>query len=135
MTAAPGDTQITLKALGREKRAEVFRLANKGERHPDPVVALAASRWSHAERWNSLPNRAPGWLLPLVGILFIVLALAAPVPLLHLLSPLFVVGGVVVVVCGVLGWISTSSARTLRAIYPEEPAADDAALGHDHASG
>jgi len=125
MDAVPEEAPITLKSLGREKRTEIFRLANRGERHTDPVVASAAYRWSHAQRWNRLTNRAPGWLLPLVGILFIVLGVIAPFRHLLGLAPLFVLGGALVVVCGVLGWMTTSSARTLRAVYPEDVAADE----------
>lgn len=108
------DTAITFKSLGREKRSEILRLANRGERHPDPVVAAAAYRWSHAERWNTLVNRLPGWLLPSVGIVFIILIVITGLP------AVFIIGGVLVVVLGCLGWISTSSARAVRAVYSEQ---------------
>jgi uncharacterized membrane protein YidH (DUF202 family) len=114
MTPPTADTPITFKSLGREKRGEVLRLASRGERHPDPVVAAAAHRWSHAERWNTFANRLPGWLLPSVGIIVIVLIVIARLP------AVLIIGGVLVVVLGSLGWMSTSSARAVRAVYSEQ---------------
>lgn len=114
MTQPAADAPITFKSLSREQRSEVARLADKGERHPDPAVAAAVYSWSHAERWNKLPNRLPGWLLPSVGILFVVLALITALP------TVFIIGGLLVVVLGVLGWIGTSSARTVRNVYSRD---------------
>lgn len=115
MTLPAEEAPITFKSLGRHTRKEVFRLASMGKRHPDPKVADAAYRWSHAERWNSVPNMLPGWLLPSIGIALLVLSLIARLP------AVFIVGGAIVAVFGFLGWISTYSARALRAVYLEEP--------------
>jgi hypothetical protein len=114
MTPPTADSPITFKSLGREKRSEVLRLANRGDRHPDPAIAAAAYGWSHAERWNTLANRLPGWLLPSVGIVFVVLIVITGLP------AVFIIGGVLVVVLGCLGWMSTSSARAVRAVYSEQ---------------
>lgn len=102
--------------MGRDTRREVIRLANIGERHADTGVVAATYRWSHARRWNSLANRLPGWLLPSVGLAFILGVLLTGLP------PVFVAWGIVVVVCGLLGWMSTSLARLLRAVYVDEGA-------------
>lgn len=102
--------------MGRDNRREVIRLAGAGKRHADPDIAAATHRWSHAKRWNSLANRLPGWLLPCVGMIYIFLAVLIGLPL------WLGIGGMVVVVVGLLGWISTSSARALRAVYFDESA-------------
>jgi hypothetical protein len=128
MTTSPGAAPVTFKSIGARKRREVFELARKGEIHPDLPVAVAAYRWSHARRWESLANRLPGWLLPSIGIIFIaaflVVGFASESALLRATAPVFVVGGFVVVFFGVMGWISTSSARILRTVYAAHAAAD-----------
>lgn len=118
MTPPTADTPIEFKSLSREKRSEVFRLAAKGEAHPDPSVAAAAYRWSNAERWNSLANRLPGWLLPSAGIAVTVLILVTALP------PVFITGGVLVFALGCLGWTSSSAARSLRAVCSEQATPD-----------
>lgn len=118
MASPPAGTQVTFKSMGRDNRREVMRLASAGERHPDTAIAAAAYRWSHAKRWNSLANRLPGWLLPSVGVIYILLAILTGLPL------WLGIGGVVVVAFGLLGWISTSGARALRAVYVDESAGD-----------
>lgn len=100
--------------MGRDNRREVMRLAGAGKRHTDPAIAAAAYSWSHAERWNSVANRLPGWLLPGVGMVYILLVVLTGLPL------WLAIGGTVVAVVGLLGWISTSGARSLRAVYVDE---------------
>ena len=97
--------------MGRDNRREVMRLAGAGKRHADPAIAVVAYRWSHAKRWNSLANRLPGWLLACVGVVYILLAVLTGLPL------WLAIGGTVVVIVGLLGWINTSGARSLRAVY------------------
>ncbi|HWU32798.1 MAG TPA: hypothetical protein VN108_07990 [Marmoricola sp.] len=116
MVSAPKAPIVTFKSMGRDNRREVMRLAGAGKRHANPDIAAAAYSWSHAKRWNSLANRLPGWLLPCVGMIYIFFAVLMGLPL------WLGIGGMVVVVVGLLGWISTSSARALRAIYFDESA-------------
>lgn len=80
------------------------------------------TRWANAPRWNSLSNTLPGWLLPAVGVMFVVLSLVA-----DLIPVVFVTGGVVVIFFGVMGWLNTSLARSLRAVYPLSAAPSAAA--------
>ncbi|GAA4351835.1 hypothetical protein GCM10023087_19600 [Microbacterium rhizosphaerae] len=107
--------RVEWKRLGAPARREVFRLANTGERHPDPQVAEAAAIWAHSPRWDRLSNRIPGWVLPSVGALFGVVCLLLQMPLLCIAAGL-------VIVFGLLGWVSTAGARALRRVY-EQPGA------------
>jgi predicted anti-sigma-YlaC factor YlaD len=116
MVSAPILPSVTFKSMGRDNRREVMRLAGAGKRHADPAIAAAVYRWSHAKRWNSLANRLPGWLLPCVGVVYILLVVLTGLPL------WLAIGGTVVVVVGLLGWINTSGARSLRAVYVDESA-------------
>ena len=116
MVSAPILPSVTFKSMGRDNRREVMRLAGAGKRHADPAIAAAVYRWSHAKRWHSLANRLPGWLLPCVGVVYIFLVVLTGLPL------WLAIGGTVVVVVGLLGWINTSGARSLRAVYVDESA-------------
>lgn len=114
-------SRVEWKRLGARARREIFRLANAGERHPDPHVAEAAAIWAHSPRWNRLSNRIPGWVLPSVGVLLGVVFLVLQVPLLC-------VGAGLVVILGLLGWVSTAGARALRTVY-ERPGDSGAGNG------
>lgn len=114
MVSEPILPSVTFKSMGRDKRREVLQLAVAGKRHSDPAISAAAYRWSHAKRWNSLANRLPGWLLPGLGVIYILLAVVLGLPW------WLGTGGMVVVVIGLLGWINTSGARSLRAVYRDE---------------
>jgi len=109
------------KRLGAPTRREVFRLANAGERHPDRDVAEAAAIWAHDPRWNRLSNRIPGWVLPSLGVLLGVVCLVLQMPVLC-------IGAGLVIVFGLLGWVSTAAARALRRVY-ERPRPRDEATG------
>jgi hypothetical protein len=98
------------KRIGPASRREVFRLANLGQRHPDPLVCEAAYAWATDKGWDRLANRLPGWLLPAVGAVFGAVFLLLQMPLLA-------IGAVVVILFGLLGWASTAAAATVRAVY------------------
>lgn len=122
MVSTPAVTPVTFKSMGRDNRREVMRLAKAGEPHANPAMAAAVYRWSHAKRWNSLANRLPGWLLPSVGVVYLLLAILTGLPLWFGIGG---IGGIVVVVIGLLGWINTSGARSLRAVYVDESLVDE----------
>ena len=104
------DTTPTWKSLSPAERVSVLRLAQAGERHPDERVATAAANWAHDPSWGRVWNRAPGWLLPSLGLLLGVLVIALGYPLVAILAAL-------VVVTGLLGWNSTRAAAIVRAAY------------------
>ena len=110
MTDTPLETTPTWKSLSPAERVSVLRLAQAGERHPDERVAAAAASWAHDPSWGRVWNRAPGWLLPVLGLLIGVLVIALGYPLLAILAAL-------VVVAGLLGWNSTRAAGLVRAAY------------------
>ena len=110
MGTTPLDTTPTWKSLSPAERVSVLRLAQAHERHPDDRVAGAAARWAHDPSWGRVWNRAPGWLLPSLGLLIGVLAIALGYPLLAIPAAL-------VVATGLLGWNSTRAAAIVRGVY------------------
>jgi hypothetical protein len=106
-----GNDTATWRSIGAKHRREVFRLANAGQVHPDAAVAAAAYRWSHDERWDRLPYRLPGWLLPPLGVLIFGIYLAMRMPPLMLILPAFVI------FCGIVSWLTVAAAATVRAAY------------------
>jgi Flp pilus assembly protein TadB len=111
MTTSEPTNSAAWKTVSREDRREVFRLANSGQQHSDPAVAEAAYEWSHRSSWNGLANRLPGWLLPAIGAVLVVLFIVIHMP------PYLVVGAVAVMIFGLLGWLSTTAAAKVRAAY------------------
>lgn len=109
--ATTGENMPTWRSIGAKHRREVFRLANAGQVHSDPAVAAAAYQWSHHERWNRLPYRLPGWLLPALGVLMFGIYLAMQMPSLLLIGPAFVI------FCGIMSWLTVAAAATVRAAY------------------
>lgn len=103
------------KELPRAQRVELFKLAEKGEQHPDTNVVEAARAWANDPGWNRLTNQLPGWLLPLAGIVYTALGILLGLPIELALC------GIVVLAIGLFGWISTAAARRVRKIYPDRP--------------
>ena len=72
----------------------------------------------------------PGWLLPSVGafiaVIAFVVALLLPEVFPEFVTVPFFLSGVLVIVLGLLGWLSTSLARTLRRVYAVAPIRSDA---------
>ncbi len=91
-------------------RREVLRLARLGERHPSPEVANAVEAWAHREALDKWWNRAPGWLLPLLGAIFVATGVASDLIVL-------VLGGALVIMFGLLGWNTKRCGALLRRIY------------------
>lgn len=91
-------------------KREVFRLAHLGKRHPSPEVSNVATAWVHRDAMAKWWNRAPGWLLPLLGVLAVVGGISSDMIVL-------VVGSALVIVFGVLGWSTTRSTALLRDTY------------------
>jgi len=98
------------KSIAVGERREVLALARKGLRHPVPDTAAAAYAWSHRASLDQGWNKAPGWLLPSLGLLLAGVGLV-------LTLVVFLVGGVLVVVCGLAGWNTLSCSRLLRRVY------------------
>ena len=94
---------------GADKR-EVFRLAHLGERHPSPGISNAVSGWAYRDAMDKWWNRAPGWLLPSLGVLVVVIGVVGDLTIL-------IVGGALVIVSGLLGWNTTRSTALLRKTY------------------
>lgn len=112
-----------MRALTREQRRSLFRLAQQGRTDPDVEVRAAAYEWSHDPRWNRLTNRLPGWLLPATGAVLAAAFIVASVALRAPSGPTVVLGlgCAAVVAMGLLGWLSTSNARAFRTLYPAAP--------------
>ena len=64
------------KSTAVGERREVLALAKKGLRHPVPDTAAAAYAWSHRASLDQAWNKAPGWLLPCLGLLLAGVGLA-----------------------------------------------------------
>jgi hypothetical protein len=111
MTSGRKDAAAAWNRVPPADRREVYRLANAGEPHPDEVVRAAAYAWCHDEHWNRVWNRVPGWLLPAVGLLGVVLVIVTGLP------ALLAVGFTFVTFCGLMGWAGTASALRLRRVY------------------
>jgi hypothetical protein len=111
-----------LRALTAAQRADLVRLANRGERHPDPAVAVTAHRWAHGTEWRRWWNRVPGWLLPAASALVAAaIVLCGAADLMPMPTALVVASACVVpLVLGLLAWSSKATARTFRAVYPAE---------------
>jgi hypothetical protein len=105
--AAP---DLNWSSLNSADKREVFRLAGLGERHPSPQVAEAAAAWANRDALNKWWNRAPGWLLPLLGVVVLAVGVAGDLIVL-------VVGGALVVVSGLLGWNTKRCSDLLRRTY------------------
>lgn len=103
-------------SLDSAKRIEVLRLARNGDRHPDPLVADAATEWAHQPAWNSLANRLPGWLLPTTAALMAIACGLLGTQITGLFIPAVLALGVVAI--GLVGWNATTAARVVRAVYP-----------------
>ena len=110
MSETPLETTPTWKSLSPAERVSVLRLAQSGEQHADERVARAATDWAHDPSWGRVWNRAPGWLLPSLGLVIGVLVIALGFPLLAIPAAL-------VVLSGLLGWNSTRAAAVVRAAY------------------
>lgn len=121
MEQAPNPRKA-LRALPAAQRAELVRLANRGERHPDPVVASTARRWAHGTEWSRWWNRVPGWSLPAAGALVAAaIVLCGSADLMPMPAALVLAGACVVVIAlGLLAWSSKATARTFRTVYPAE---------------
>lgn len=109
----PISVRRAFRELSRTQRVELFKLAQRGEQHPDPSVAKAARAWANDPGWNRRSNRLPGWLLPLTGLAYTVLGILLGLPIGLALC------GIVVLVIGLLGWVSTGAARQLRKVYAD----------------
>ena len=125
MTRSEPTSSPAWKTVSREDRREVFRLANSGQQHPDPAVAEAAYEWSYRSSWNGLANRLPGWLLPAIGAMLLVVIIVIQMP------PFLVVGAVAVIIFGLLGWLSTAAAAKVRAAYAADLDAGRGRLSSD----
>lgn len=110
------------KAVSPQDRREVFLLAKSGTPHPDAEVADAAYALAHSDVWDRIWNRVPGWLLPVVGLVFLLLSLALGTalgaPAFFFL--VFPVAFGVVILLGLLGWQVRSEAAQLRRVYPRQ---------------
>lgn len=73
-------------------------------------MARAAYAWSDRPSLDRPWNRAPGWVLPLVGAVLVVLGVVVA-------DWVLVVGGVVVALLGLLGWRRGSVSLLLRGVY------------------
>lgn len=104
------------KSVGVARRREVFRLLKRGERHPEPDVAAAAYSWSHSSAWESWTNRAPGWLLPGLGLALLTASLTLGG------AGVFSLAGGFVILAGLMGWNSRACAARLRQVYDTPPA-------------
>lgn len=71
------EAKAAWKRVAASDRRDVMRLAKRGERHADTEVAAAAFAWSHRASWNSWANTRPGWLLPSLGVVLLLMGLVA----------------------------------------------------------
>lgn len=118
------NSPLTWRQLESADRREVLRLADRGERHPDPIIAEAAYRWANAPGWSRRVNRAPGWLLPAVGAVALVTVVVLKMPV------VFAIAAAIAVVCGLLGWFGSRVAAKVRSVGAPEfavPAPNDIA--------
>lgn len=97
-------------------RRDVIRLAKRGERHADAQVAAAAFAWFHRAALSGWANTRPGWLLPSLGLVFLLVSLVAHLP------AMVSVTSVIVLIFGLLGWRTTASAAAIRRVYDARPA-------------
>ena len=110
------EAQAAWKRVAGSDRRDVIRLAKHGERHADTEIAAAAFAWSHRAALHGWANTRPGWLLPSLGLVFLLVSLVAHFPV--ILS----VVSVIVLILGFLGWSSTASAAAVRRVYDTRPA-------------
>lgn len=113
------EAQAAWKRVAVSDRCEVMRLAKHGKRHADTEIAAAAFAWSHRAALNGWANTRPGWLLPSLGLVFLLVSLVAHFPV------IFSAASVIVLILGLLGWSSTASAAAIRRVYDARPAASE----------
>ena len=108
--AAHSGKALSWSQVPAADKREVFRLAHLAERHPSPEIAPAVSAWAYREAMGRRWNRAPGWLLPSLGLLAVVTAVVVDLTTL-------IDGGALVIVFGLPGWNTTRSTALLRRTY------------------
>src|SRR5665647_2737664 len=111
LTVPNKEAKAAWNRVAASDRRDVIRLSRHGEQHADSEVAAAAFAWSHRESLNSWANTRPGWLLPSLGLVLLLVSLVAHFPV------IFSVSSVIVLVLGLLGWISVASAAAIRRVY------------------
>ena len=100
-----------MEALGREDRREVVRLLKADREHPDPEVRAVAYGWAHSPRWDGWAYRLPGWFLPWVGLVMLLVGVQLGG------QPVLVVLGVAITVWGAIRWNNLACARAIRRVY------------------
>lgn len=101
-----------MEALGREDRREVVRLLKSDRQHLDPAVRATALAWAQQPKWEHWSYRLPGWLLPWVALMTLVLGL-------ELGQLLIVAAGAVLTVWALRRWNNHACARAIRRVYDE----------------
>ncbi|MCW2502778.1 MAG: hypothetical protein JWO79_1062 [Actinomycetia bacterium] len=108
------EARRAVRAIPRATRIEVLRLAQRGERYPDPAVAAAAERYARLE-FTPWPASAPSPLLPALGVLVVAAGFLGSDSLPLVLG---VCVGVPVVLVGGLAWLVKRSWRPLTTLSP-----------------
>jgi membrane-bound ClpP family serine protease len=119
LTVPNKEAQAAWKRVTVSDRRDVIRLAKHGERHADAEVAAAAFAWSHRAALNWWANTRPGWLLPSLGLVFLLVSLVAHFPVIMSVASVIVL---ILGLLGLLGWSSTASAAAIRRVYDARPA-------------